>query len=101
MTIRKRVLVPAGPDWVPIFASDENPPGVDIRGLRATRMCIRKPKEYWGNVNPTRVGSCYDEGKRCAETLFFDYQQQHSLEFKLSETSTLLGRVCTPMMDEW
>ena len=79
MMIRKRVLVPAGPDWVPIFASDENPPGVDISRSTGDPNVHPQTEEYWGNVNPIRVGSCYDEGKRCAETLFFDYQQQHNL----------------------
>jgi len=36
-------------------------------------------EDYWGNVNPIGVRSCYDEGKRCAETLFFDYRRQHDL----------------------
>lgn len=38
---------------------------------------------YWGRVNPIGIRSCYDEGKRCAETLFFDYQRQHGLEIKV------------------
>jgi len=38
---------------------------------------------YWGNVNPIGVRSCYDEGKRCAETLFFDYRRQHNLSIKV------------------
>ena len=38
---------------------------------------------YWGNVNPIGTRSCYDEGKRCAETLFFDYQRQHGLDIKV------------------
>lgn len=38
---------------------------------------------YWGNVNPIGIRSCYDEGKRCAETLFFDYWRQHNLEIKV------------------
>lgn len=38
---------------------------------------------YWGNVNPTGLRSCYDEGKRCAETLFYDYQRQHKLPIKV------------------
>jgi UDP-glucuronate decarboxylase len=38
---------------------------------------------YWGHVNPTGIRSCYDEGKRCAETLFFDYHRQHQLEIKV------------------
>ena len=40
-------------------------------------------ESYWGNVNPIGLRSCYDEGKRCAETLFFDYQRQHGLEIKV------------------
>jgi UDP-glucuronate decarboxylase len=40
-------------------------------------------EEYWGNVNPIGPRSCYDEGKRCAETLFFDYWRQHALEIKV------------------
>jgi UDP-glucuronate decarboxylase len=40
-------------------------------------------EEYWGNVNPNGVRACYDEGKRCAETLFFDYHRQHRLEIKV------------------
>ena len=40
-------------------------------------------EEYWGHVNPIGIRSCYDEGKRCAETLFFDYHRQHQLEIKV------------------
>ena len=40
-------------------------------------------EDYWGNVNPIGVRSCYDEGKRCAETLFFDYRRQHKLPIKV------------------
>ncbi|BDU18928.1 UDP-glucuronic acid decarboxylase family protein [Dyella sp. GSA-30] len=40
-------------------------------------------EEYWGRVNPIGIRSCYDEGKRCAETLFFDYHRQHALEIKV------------------
>ncbi|WP_233137758.1 MULTISPECIES: UDP-glucuronic acid decarboxylase family protein [Agrobacterium] len=40
-------------------------------------------EEYWGNVNPIGIRSCYDEGKRCAETLFFDYRRQHKLRTKV------------------
>ncbi len=40
-------------------------------------------EEYWGNVNPIGFRSCYDEGKRCAETLFFDYRRQHGLDTKV------------------
>jgi UDP-glucuronate decarboxylase len=42
-----------------------------------------QPESYWGRVNPIGVRSCYDEGKRCAETLFFDYWRQHSLPIKV------------------
>jgi UDP-glucuronate decarboxylase len=40
-------------------------------------------EDYWGHVNPTGIRSCYDEGKRCAETLFFDYYRQHRLDIKV------------------
>lgn len=40
-------------------------------------------EEYWGRVNPIGIRSCYDEGKRCAETLFFDYKRQHNLDIKV------------------
>lgn len=40
-------------------------------------------EDYWGHVNPIGIRSCYDEGKRCAETLFFDYHRQHQLEIKV------------------
>ena len=40
-------------------------------------------ESYWGHVNPIGIRSCYDEGKRCAETLFFDYRRQHDLEIKV------------------
>jgi len=42
-----------------------------------------QPEAYWGKVNPIGIRSCYDEGKRCAETLFFDYQRQHNLEIRV------------------
>lgn len=42
-----------------------------------------QPESYWGNVNPIGIRSCYDEGKRCAETLFFDYWRQHNLKIKV------------------
>jgi UDP-glucuronate decarboxylase len=40
-------------------------------------------EDYWGKVNPIGIRSCYDEGKRCAETLFFDYKRQHNLDIKV------------------
>lgn len=42
-----------------------------------------QPESYWGKVNPVGIRSCYDEGKRCAETLFFDYHRQHKLRIKV------------------
>ena len=53
---------------------------------------IHPQKEsYWGNVNPIGFRSCYDEGKRCAETLFFDYFRQHSLEIKVARIFNTYG----------
>ena len=48
-------------------------------------------EEYWGNVNPIGPRSCYDEGKRCAETLFFDYHRQHRLRIKLARIFNTYG----------
>ena len=48
-------------------------------------------EEYWGNVNPVGVRSCYDEGKRCAETLFFDYYRQHHLRIKVARIFNTYG----------
>ncbi len=42
-----------------------------------------QPESYWGRVNPVGIRSCYDEGKRCAETLFFDYHRQHQMDIKV------------------
>ncbi|MEM7774278.1 MAG: UDP-glucuronic acid decarboxylase family protein [Pseudomonadota bacterium] len=50
-----------------------------------------QPEEYWGNVNPIGPRSCYDEGKRCAETLFFDYYRQHGLEIKVARIFNTYG----------
>ncbi len=46
---------------------------------------------YWGHVNPIGIRSCYDEGKRCAETLFFDYHRQHQLEIKVARIFNTYG----------
>ena len=46
---------------------------------------------YWGNVNPIGIRSCYAEGKRCAETLFFDYHRQHGLEIKVARIFNTYG----------
>lgn len=48
-------------------------------------------ESYWGNVNPIGSRSCYDEGKRCAETLFFDYRRQHNLEIKVARIFNTYG----------
>ena len=48
-------------------------------------------EEYWGNVNPIGYRSCYDEGKRCAETLFFDYYRQHKLRIKVARIFNTYG----------
>jgi len=50
-----------------------------------------QPEEYWGNVNPIGPRSCYDEGKRCAETLFFDYHRQHQLAIKVMRIFNTYG----------
>ena len=50
-----------------------------------------QPEGYWGNVNPIGPRSCYDEGKRCAETLFFDYHRQHRLEIKVARIFNTYG----------
>jgi len=48
-------------------------------------------EDYWGNVNPIGTRSCYDEGKRCAETLFFDYRRQHNLPIKVARIFNTYG----------
>src|SRR6266496_2170834 len=48
-------------------------------------------EEYWGRVNPIGMRSCYDEGKRCAETLFFDYRRQHKLSIKVARIFNTYG----------
>ncbi len=50
-----------------------------------------QPEDYWGNVNPIGPRSCYDEGKRCAETLFFDYHRQHGLNIKVARIFNTYG----------
>lgn len=50
-----------------------------------------QPEEYWGNVNPIGPRSCYDEGKRCAETLFFDYHRQYRLNIKVARIFNTFG----------
>lgn len=48
-------------------------------------------EDYWGRVNPIGIRSCYDEGKRCAETLFFDYHRQHNLDIKVARIFNTYG----------
>jgi UDP-glucuronate decarboxylase len=50
-----------------------------------------QPESYWGRVNPVGPRSCYDEGKRCAETLFFDYRRQHRLGIKVARIFNTYG----------
>jgi UDP-glucuronate decarboxylase len=50
-----------------------------------------QPESYWGHVNPIGLRSCYDEGKRCAETLFFDYRRQHKLRIKVARIFNTYG----------
>jgi UDP-glucuronate decarboxylase len=56
-----------------------------------------QPETYWGNVNPIGPRACYDEGKRCAETLFFDYYRQHKLKIKVARIFNTYG----PRMDTY
>jgi UDP-glucuronate decarboxylase len=53
-------------------------------------------EDYWGNVNPIGIRSCYDEGKRCAETLFFDYHRQHQLPVKIARIFNTYGPAMLP-----
>ena len=55
-----------------------------------------QPEEYWGRVNPIGIRSCYDEGKRCAETLFFDYYRQHGLDIKVVRIFNTYGPRMNP-----
>ncbi|GHB41381.1 dTDP-glucose 4,6-dehydratase [Pseudovibrio japonicus] len=50
-----------------------------------------QPEEYWGNVNPIGVRSCYDEGKRCAETLFYDYHRQNNVNIRVMRIFNTYG----------
>jgi UDP-glucuronate decarboxylase len=55
-----------------------------------------QPEDYWGNVNPIGPRACYDEGKRCAETLFFDYHRQHGIEVKVARIFNTYGPRMAP-----
>jgi UDP-glucuronate decarboxylase len=50
-----------------------------------------QPETYWGNVNPLGIRACYDEGKRCAETLFFDYYRQHKVDIRVARIFNTYG----------
>jgi UDP-glucuronate decarboxylase len=54
-------------------------------------MVHPQPEDYWGNVNPIGLRACYDEGKRCAETLFFDYHRMHQLRIKVARLFNTYG----------
>jgi UDP-glucuronate decarboxylase len=56
-----------------------------------------QPESYWGNVNTTGPRACYDEGKRCAETLFFDYWRQHKVQIKVARFFNTYGPRMHPM----
>ncbi len=55
-----------------------------------------QPESYWGHVNPVGLRACYDEGKRCAETLFFDYQRQHQVKIKVARIFNTYGPSMRP-----
>jgi UDP-glucuronate decarboxylase len=55
-----------------------------------------QPESYWGHVNPVGVRSCYDEGKRCAETLFFDFHRQHGVPVKVARIFNTYGPAMLP-----
>ena len=57
----------------------------------ATRRCIRSPRATGGSVNPIGPRACYDEGKRCAETLFFDYHRQHGVDIRVARIFNTYG----------
>ncbi len=61
------------------------------RGRTATRACIRSPRSTGATSTPSASRSCYDEGKRCAETLFFDYRRQHRLDIKVMRIFNTYG----------
>src|SRR5664279_154367 len=76
---------------------------VDARVLQASTSEVYgdpsvhpQKEEYWGNVNPIGTRSCYDEGKRCAETLFFDYNRQHGTDIKVIRIFNTYGPRMNP-----
>jgi UDP-glucuronate decarboxylase len=60
-----------------------------------------QPESYWGRVNPIGPRSCYDEGKGCAETLFFDYHRQHQLPIKVARIFNTYGPRMHPNEAAW
>ena len=76
-------------------AEGEDPAGLDAARSTAIPQVHPQPESYWGNVNPIGPRSCYDEGKRCAETLFFDYHRQHGCASRSRASSTPTARGCT------
>ena len=72
--------------------------GVNQRSLWRSREFILKPEDYWGNVNPIGPRACYDEGKRCAETLFFELLPPSTSPWRSRScgSSILTDRVCIP-----
>jgi UDP-glucuronate decarboxylase len=71
-------------------AACQDSPGLDLGGLGDPNV-HPQPEEYWDHVNSIGVRSCYDEGKRCAETLFFDYWRQHQLRIKVARIFNTYG----------
>ena len=69
----------------------EDPPGLDLARSTATRACIRRPRTTGATSTRSGRASCYDEGKRCAETLFFDYHRQHRLRIKVARIFNTYG----------
>ena len=67
----------------------------------AIPSCIRRRKSTAGNVNPIGPRACYDEGKRCAETLFFDYWRQHKLQIKVARIFNTYGPRMHPNDGAW
>jgi UDP-glucuronate decarboxylase len=63
----------------------------EVYGDPTTLLCTLSPRSIGGNVNPVGPRSCYDEGKRCAETLFFDYWRQHKLRIKVARIFDTYG----------
>ena len=76
--------------WARQAGTCQNSASVDVGGVRRSPI-HPQTEEYWGNVNPIGLRSCYDEGKRCAETLFFDYRRQHNMAIKVARIFNTYG----------